>query len=298
VLSQAAIEEVMQRVRRLEIRAKRLVNESFAGEYHSSFKGQGLDFDEFREYQHGDEIRLIDWNVTARMGTPFIRKFREERELSVILAVDVSRSTVYGSQHRSKLELAAEIAAVLAFSARDNGDKVGLLLFAAEPILFLPPAKGSKQILRSVREILTAVPEKPGTDIASACDFLLTTLRRKALVFLLSDFLDTEIRKPLGTLSRKHETIALRLFDPAEERIPDVGKVVLRDNEHGYERVVNTSNSNVRMAYQKLTRRHRQGVRATFKRYGIDHASISTSSDYLPALHQLLKRHALRKNHH
>jgi len=288
----------MQRVRRLEIRAKRLVNESFAGEYHSSFKGQGLDFDEFREYQHGDEIRLIDWNVTARMGTPFIRKFREERELSVILAVDVSRSTVYGSQHRSKLELAAEIAAVLAFSARDNGDKVGLLLFAAEPILFLPPAKGSKQILRSVREILTAVPEKPGTDIASACDFLLTTLRRKALVFLLSDFLDTEIRKPLGTLSRKHETIALRLFDPAEERIPDVGKVVLRDNEHGYERVVNTSNSNVRMAYQKLTRRHRQGVRATFKRYGIDHASISTSSDYLPALHQLLKRHALRKNHH
>ncbi|MDA0766426.1 MAG: DUF58 domain-containing protein [Verrucomicrobia bacterium] len=297
MLSQQAIEEVMQRVRRLEIRAKRLVNESFAGEYHSSFKGQGLDFDEFREYQHGDEIRLIDWNVTARMGTPFIRKFREERELSVILAVDVSRSTVYGSQHRSKRELAAEIAAVLAFSARDNGDKVGLLLFAAEPILFLPPAKGSKQILRSVREILTAVPEKPGTDIASACDFLLTTLRRKALVFLLSDFLDTEIRKPLGTLSRKHETIALRLFDPAEEQIPDVGKVVLRDNEHGYERVVNTSNSNVRMAYQKLTRRHRQGVRAIFKRYGIDHASISTSSDYLPALHQLLKRHALRKNH-
>ena len=297
MLSQQAIEEVMQRVRRLEIRAKRLVNESFAGEYHSSFKGQGLDFDEFREYQHGDEIRLIDWNVTARMGTPFIRKFREERELSVILAVDVSRSTVYGSQHRSKRELAAEIAAVLAFSARDNGDKVGLLLFAAEPILFLPPAKGSKQILRSVREILTAVPEKPGTDIASACDFLLTTLRRKALVFLLSDFLDTEIRKPLGTLSRKHETIALRLFDPAEEQIPDVGKVVLRDNEHGYERVVNTSNSNVRMAYQKLPRRHRQGVRAIFKRYGIDHASISTSSDYLPALHQLLKRHALRKNH-
>ena len=297
MLSQAAIEEVMQRVRRLEIRAKRLVNESFAGEYHSSFKGQGLDFDEFREYQHGDEIRLIDWNVTARMGTPFIRKFREERELSVILAVDVSRSSVYGSQHRSKRELAAEIAAVLAFSARDNGDKVGLLLFAAEPILFLPPAKGSKQILRSVREILTAIPEKPGTDIASACDFLLTTLRRKAIVFLLSDFLDTEIRKPLGTLSRKHETIALRLFDPAEERIPDVGKVVLRDNEHGYERVVNTSNSNVRMAYQKLTRRHRQGVRAIFKRYGIDHASISTSSDYLPALHQLLKRHALRKNH-
>ena len=297
MLSESAIEEIMQRVRRLEIRAKRLVNESFAGEYHSSFKGQGLDFDEFREYQHGDEVRLIDWNVTARMGTPFIRKFREERELSVIIAVDISGSSLYGSHYRSKRELAAEIAAVLAFSARDNGDKVGLLLFGAEPILFLPPSKGSKQILRSVREILTAIPEKPGTNIPAACDFLMRTMRRRALVFLLSDFLDTEIRKPLGTLSRKHETIALRLFDPVEERLPDVGQVVLRDNEHGYERVVNTSNSNVRMAYQKLTRRHRQGVRAIFKKYGIDHASVSTCSDYLPALHQLLKRHALRKSH-
>jgi uncharacterized protein (DUF58 family) len=297
MLSESAIEEIMQRVRRLEVRAKRLVTESFAGEYHSSFKGQGLDFDEFREYQHGDEIRQIDWNVTARMGTPFIRKFREERELSVILAVDVSGSSVYGSQHRSKRELAAEVAAVLAFSARDNGDKVGLLLFAAEPILFLPPSKGSKQILRSVREILTAAPEKPGTDLPAACDFLLHTVRRRALVFLLSDFLDTDLRKPLGTLSRKHETIALRIFDPAEEKMPDVGKVILRDNEHGYERVVNTSNSNVRMAYHKLTRRHRQGVRSIFKHYGIDHASLSTASDYLPALHRLLKRHALRKNH-
>jgi uncharacterized protein (DUF58 family) len=297
MLSEAAIEEVMKRVRRLEVRAKRLVNESFAGEYHSSFKGQGLDFDEFREYQHGDEIRQIDWNVTARMGTPFIRKFREERELSVILAVDVSASTLYGSGQRSKRELAAEIAAVLAFSARDNGDKVGLFLFASEPLLFLPPAKGSKQILRSVREILTATPETPGTDLPAACDFLLHTVRRKALVFLLSDFLDTELRKPLGTLSRKHETIALRLFDPHEERLPDVGKVILRDAEHGHQRIVNTSNSNVRMGFQKLSRRHRQGVRGIFKRYGIDHASLSTGSDYLPALHRLLKRHALRKNH-
>lgn len=297
MLSEAAIEELMQRVRRLEIRAKRLVNESFGGEYHSSFKGQGLDFDEFREYQHGDEIRQIDWNVTARMGTPFIRKFREERELSVILAVDVSASTIYGSQVRSKRELAAEIAAVLAFSARDNGDKVGLLLFADEPLLYLPPAKGTKQILRSVREILTARPGKPGTDLPAACDFLLHTVRRRALVFLLSDFLDTDLRKPLGTLSRKHETIALRLFDPAEERLPDVGRVILRDNEHGYERIVNTSNSNVRMAHRKLSRRHREGVRAIFKRYGIDHAEVSTSRDYLPSLHRLLKRHALRKNH-
>jgi uncharacterized protein (DUF58 family) len=295
MLDQDHIEEVMKRVRRLEIRAKQLVRESFAGEYHSSFKGQGLDFDEFREYQHGDEIRMIDWNVTARMGTPFIRKFREERELSVILAVDVSGSTVFGSQHRSKRELAAEVAAVLGFSARDNGDKVGLLLFAHEPLLFLPPSKGSKQILRSVREILAADPDHPQTNLPAACNFLVHSLRRKALVFLLSDFLDTEIKRPLGTLSRKHETIALRLFDPVEQRLPDVGRVTFRDNETGHERIVNTHNSNVRMAYQKLSRRHRQGIRGIFKRYGIDHASLSTASDYLPALHKLLKRHAVRK---
>ena len=296
MLDQATIEEVMKRVRRLEIRAKRLVRESFSGEYHSSFKGQGLDFDEFREYQHGDEIRFIDWNVTARMGTPFIRKFREERELSVILAVDVSASTVYGSHYRSKRELAAEVAAVLGFSARENGDKVGLLLFANEPLLFLPPGKGSKQVLRSVREIITAAPDHPQTNLPAACDFLVHTLKRKALVFLISDFIDTEIQKPLGTLSRKHETIALRVFDPAERKLPDVGLVTLRDIETGHERIVNTHNSNVRMAYQKLSRRHREGVRRIFKKYGIDHASLSTASDYLPALHKLLKRHAMRKN--
>ena len=295
MLDQDTIEEVMKRVRRLEILAKRLVRESFSGEYHSSFKGQGLDFDEFREYQHGDEIRFIDWNVTARMGTPFIRKFREERELSVILAVDVSASTIYGSHHRSKREIAAEVAAVLGFSARENGDKVGLLLFAGEPLLFLPPGKGSKQILRSVREIITASPEDARTNLPAACDFLVHSLKRKALVFLISDFMDTEIQKPLGTLSKKHETIALRIFDPAERKLPDVGLVTLRDNETGHERIINTHNSNVRMAYQKLSRRHREGIRRTFKKYGIDHASISTASDYLPALHKLLKRHARRK---
>lgn len=289
------IEEIMARVRRLELRARRLVKDSFSGEYHSSFKGQGLDFDDFREYQHGDEVRFIDWNVTARMGTPFIRKFHEERELTVILAVDVSGSEGYGSQHLSKRELAAELAAVVAFSAQQNGDKVGLLLFAGEPFLYVPPGKGTRHVLRLVREILMASPADPRTSIPAACQFLIRTLRRKALVFLISDFIDQNLDKPLGTLARKHETIALHLVDPVEKNLPDVGRVALIDPETGWQTVVNTSNSNVRMAYAKLTRRQREGLRATFKRHGIDAAELLTDGDCLPALHQLFKRRARRR---
>ena len=166
----------MKKVRHLEIRAKRLVSETFGGEYHSSFKGQGLDFNEFREYQHGDDVRFLDWNVTARMGSPYIRTFREERELSMVIAVDVSGSSHFGSRILSKIELAAELAAILGFSAQKNGDKTGLLLFASEPVLFLPPAKGTKQILRSIREILTAQPENPGTNLPAACNFLVRSV--------------------------------------------------------------------------------------------------------------------------
>lgn len=296
MLDPTIIEETMKRVRRLEIRARRLVQETFTGQYQSSFKGQGLDFDEFREYQHGDEIRFIDWNVTARMDTPYIRTFREERELAIILAVDVSGSTLFGSHHLSKREIAAELTAILGFSARDSGDKMGLLLFAAEPLLFLPPAKGSKQVLRSVREILVANPEDARTDLSSACQFLTNTLRRRALVFLISDFLDTDIGKPLATLGRKHETIALQLTDPVERDLPNVGKIILRDRESGHRSLVNTSNDNARMAYRKLSKRYREGLHRQFKRFGIDHATLSTTQDYLPALHKLLRRHTLRKN--
>ncbi len=296
MLDESALEEMMQRVRRLEIRARRLVTESFAGEYHSSFRGQGLDFDEFREYQHGDETRFIDWNVTARMGVPFIRTFREERELTVILAVDVSGSTLYGSRHASKRELAAELAAVLGFSARYNGDKVGLLLFAEEPLLFLPPAKGSKRVLRSVREILAAAPGRARTSLPSACDFLVHSIRRKALVFLISDFLDTELGKPFGILARKHETIALHLLDPLEKSLPEAGRVILRDQETGRRSIINTRNADLRMAYRKLTRRHREGLARQFKKHGVDHAALSTTGDFLPALRRLLKDHALRKS--
>ncbi len=284
----------MARVRQLELRAKKLVQESFAGEYHSSFKGQGLDFDEFREYQHGDEIRFIDWKVTARLGSPYIRKFREERELSAILAVDLSASMNYGSVHFSKREIAAEVAALIAFAARDNGDKVGLLLFAGEPLLYLPPKKGTKHILRSVREIL-ATPSPPGNvNFPQASKLLMKTLPQKALVFLISDFIGVDPGKSFATLSQKHDLIALSILDPAEEKLPHAGRVTLMDPESGHLRVVNTSNSNVRMGFSKLARRQREAMQKTFRRYKIDSATLHTNEDTLPALHRLFQQRAHR----
>ena len=290
------IEEMMARVRKLELKARRLVRESFSGEYQSSFKGQGLDFDDFREYQHGDEIRFIDWNVTARMGTPFIRKFREERELNVILAVDVSGSADYGSVHFSKREIAAETAAILGFSALQNGDKCGLLLFAEESILFIPPAKGTKHLLRLVREILVARPMRAGTSIAAAATTLLQALPRKSLVFLLSDFLADPIDKPLGKLAAKHDTIAIRITDPLEQKLPKAGRVTLEDPETGWQTSVNTSNPNLRMAYAKLMSRQQEGTVSIFKKHGIDYAELTTSEDPIPALHSLLKRRIRKRS--
>lgn len=289
-------EEIMRRVHLLEIKARRLARETFSGEYQSSFKGGGLDFEDYREYQHGDETRFIDWNVTARKDHPYIRTFREERELSLILAIDVSGSSLYGSRHLSKRELAAELAAVLAFSANINGDKTGLLLFANEPLLYLPPAKGSKHILRIIREILAADPEDPRTSIPAACHFLLHTVKRKALVFLISDFFAHDLKRPLGALASKHDTIALRVTDPMEEHLPRVGNVTLTDPETGWQTTVNTNNSNLRMGFDKLTRRHNEGITRLFQQHGIDHLKLTTTTDYLPHLHRLFKARTRRRN--
>lgn len=295
MLTDAQIEEMMARVRKLELKARRLVRESFSGEYLSSFRGQGLDFDDFREYQHGDEVRFIDWNVTARMNQPFVRKFHEERELSVILAVDVSGSSDYGSVELSKREVAAETAAVLGFSALQNGDKVGLLVFAHEPILFVPPEKGSRHLLRMIREILVAKPNQGGTSVAAACDFLVRTLRRKSLVFMISDFFSDPLERPIGKLARKHEMVALRVMDPLETHLPRGGRVVMIDPETGFETLVNTNNPNLRMAYQKLMTRQQEGVASVFKKHGIDFADLATQSDTMAALHRLLKRRGRRR---
>lgn len=296
MLTDEQIEEMMARVRKLELKARRLVRESFSGEYLSSFRGQGLDFDDFREYQHGDEVRFIDWNVTARMNAPFVRKFREERELSVVIAVDVSGSADYGSVALSKREVAAETAAVLGFSALHNGDKVGLLVFAHEPILFIPPEKGSRHLLRMIREILVAKPEHPGTSVAGACDFLVRTLRRKSVVFLISDFFSDPLDKPVGKLAKKHETIALRVLDPLEAKLPKGGRVVMVDPETGFETLVNTSNPNLRMGYAKLMKRQQEGVAAVFKKHGVDAADLLTNGDTLAALHKLLKKRSRRRS--
>jgi uncharacterized protein (DUF58 family) len=295
MINESQIEEIMARVRRLEIKARRLVRESFSGEYLSSFRGQGLDFDDYREYQHGDEVRFIDWNVTARMNQPYVRKFREEREANIILAVDISGSVDYGSIEYSKREVAAEAAAVLGFSALQNGDKVGLLLFAAEPVLFVPPEKGTRHLLRMIREILAAMPDNPATSIRNACDFLIRTLRRKSVVFMISDFQSDPLDKPLGKIAHKHDTIALRVADPLERELPKVGRVTMIDPETGFETRVNTRNSNLRMAYGKMAARHREGVERLFRKHGIDHCRIRTNGDILASLHRLLKRRARRR---
>jgi len=287
---------MMGRVRKLEIKARRLVRESFSGEYLSSFRGQGLDFDDFREYQHGDEVRFIDWNVTARMNQPYVRKFHEERELAVVLAVDVSGSADYGSVALSKREIAAEIAAVLGFSALHNGDKVGLVIFAEETLLFIPPEKGSRHLLRMIREILIAKPAHPTTSVAGVCDFLVRTLHRKSLVFLISDFAADPLDRPLGKLARKHETVALRVLDPLERLLPKAGQVVLIDPETGIHTQVNTANPNLRMGYAKLMRRQQEGVSALFKKHGIDSADLTTDGDTLAELHRLLRRRSRQRS--
>lgn len=295
MLTDAQIEEMMSRVRKLELKARRLVRESFSGEYHSSFKGQGLDFDDFREYQHGDEVRFIDWNVTARMNQPFIRKFREERELALVLAVDVSGSADYGSESLSKREVMAEAAAILGFSALQNGDKVGLLVFADEPILFVPPGKGTRHLLRLVREILVARPKHPGTSVAEACDFLVRTLRRKSLVFMISDFQSDPIEKPLAKLARKHETLALRVSDPLEAELPRAGRVVMIDPETGLGIQLNTNSARIREEYARRTREQHEYVAAVLKKNGIDTAELNTRQDSLPALHKLLKKRSRKR---
>lgn len=289
MLNEQQIDEMMSRVRKLEIKAQRLVRESFSGEYRSSFRGHGIDFDEFREYQHGDEVRFIDWNVTARMNQPFVRKFHEERELSVVIAVDISGSSDFGSVEFSKREVAAEAAAILGFSAIQNGDKIGLLIFAGEPILYIPPEKGKRHLLRIIREILITRPENPGTSIAAACDFLVRMLHRKSLVFLISDFQADPIDRPIGKLARKHETIAIRITDRLETKLPKVGHVVLMDAESGRETLVNTNNSNLRMAYTKLMRRQREGVAGILSKHGIHGTDLRTDGDTLAELHKLFK---------
>ena len=287
--------EVLRKVRHIEIRTRRLVTDMFGGEYHSVFKGLGMEFAEVREYAAGDDIRSIDWNVTARMGHPFVKLYREERELTVVLLVDQSASEFFGTHERLKSELAAEVAALLALSAVENNDRVGLVLFTDRVELTVPPAKGRRHVLRVVREILAHQPSGRGTDLAGALDHLCRLQKRRAVVFLISDFLAQGYEQSLSIASKRHDLVALRLRDRREEILPSVGVVALRDLETGRDFMVDTSNRNVRARFGKgVVERERAFVRAVRKAQ-VDSVDLWTNEDVVAPLAGFFRRRMRRR---
>ena len=285
-------QEIMQQVRRIEMQARKIATATFAGQYRSSFRGQGLDFDDFREYLPGDEPRFIDWKVTARTGTPYVRKFHEEREQVLLLAVDASASMRYagGASADSKLEYAARMAAVLAYSAVQNGDKIGLLLFGYHPHFYLPPAKGMKQCLRIVREILSA-PASGGDDsMEEVAAEILRTQRKSAMCFLMSDFLTKADKKAIGKLNFRHELIPVRINDPYELELPAAGRFYAEDPETGIQYEVNSFDTALRAAHSKAMMAHMVEWDRTFTQLGIDALSLRTNQDFVTDLRKLFNR--------
>jgi uncharacterized protein (DUF58 family) len=278
--------EVFRKVRRLEIRTRRLVQESLAGSYHSVFKGRGMEFSEVREYIPGDDVRSIDWNVSARMGHPFVKKFTEERELTVVLVIDVSGSEFFGTESSTKMQMSAEISALLAFSAIRNNDRVGLLLFTDRVELFLPPRKGREHALRVLREILTIKPEGSGTRIAQALEYMQRVVPKRAVVFLVSDFQDEGYERTLRVVSRKHDVVAISVRDPRESSLPDVGLISLQDPESGERGVIDAGSARVRQAYADAARRRQERFKENVRKTGVDLLELSTGDSYeMPLVH-------------
>jgi uncharacterized protein (DUF58 family) len=291
--------ELMNKVRRIEIRTRRLVNDSFAGEYHSVFKGQGMEFDEVRPYLPGDEVRTIDWNVTARMGQPYVKKYIEERELTVMLVVDASGSGDFASEGRFKRELAAELASILSFSATNNKDKVGLLIFTDKVELYIPPRKGRRHVLRLIRELLAFEPEGNGTDIKLALDTVNQLLKRRSIVFLVSDFMDdaNEYKKPLFMTNRKHDVIAIDLHDPLEAEIADVGMLALEDAETGELVWIDTSDPAWRERFALQASSFELTKAKTLASAGVDRVQIRTDKDYAKAMTIFFQKRNKRIRH-
>lgn len=289
---------ILKKIRKLELRTRRLVSETFAGQYHSVFKGRGMNFEDVRPYSDNDEVRFIDRNVTARTGDLYIKRFTEERELTVVLMVDVSASGAIGSVEQSKREIAAEVASLLAFSAIRNQDKVGLILFSDEVELFLPPRKGRAHVLRAIREILFYQPRKRGTDIAAALDYLNKVIARRAVVFLVSDFQSGDFSRPLAVTARRHDLVAASVIDPLEQALPNVGRVSLEDAETGALYEVNTSDRHTRAAFTRAVEARTAQRVALLRRHRVDNIDLRTDTDYLPALraffHQRERRIARR----
>ena len=286
--------EILKQVRRVEIATRGLVNEVFSGEYHSVFKGRGMNFAEVRAYQYGDDIRSIDWNVTARTGTPFVKVFDEERELTVMLVVDVSASGDFGSRSRMKGEVAVEICAVLAFSAITNNDKVGLIIFSDRIEKFVPPRKGRRHGLRVLRELLYFQPEGRRTDVAGALGYLARVVRRRAVVFVVSDFFDTGYQKALAVAGRRHDTIVIRMGDPRERELPAVGYIELEDAETGEQLTVNVSDPAFREAFDHDVTETRTTLEREFRKTGIDVIELSTDRPYADRLMRFFRQRAKR----
>ena len=291
------VTELLESVRRVEVRTNRLVNDTMVGAYLSRFKGRGMDFEELREYIPGDDVRDIDWNVTHRLGRPFVKRFREERELTAVLAVDVSASSLFGSANRTKREFAAEIAATLAFSAAKNGDKVALLLFTDAVELFVPPRKGRRHILRIVRELLMHQPKKSGTDIAGALGFLNHVLHRRAQVFLLTDFLHADagaanrrdVIAELGLTNTRHDVVCLHLHDPRESELPDAGLVTVEDAETGELLEIDSARGRVRERFAAANTQRLAELDRALIRTGVDTLRLKTTEPFAPVLQRFFE---------
>jgi uncharacterized protein (DUF58 family) len=276
--------ELLKQIRRIQIRTSHLVNDVLAGQYESVFKGQGMEFKEVREYQPGDDIRSIDWNVTARTGQPFVKLFTEERELTVMLVVDVSGSGIFGSQEKLKNEMAAELCALLAFSAIKNNDKVGLIMFTGDVEKYVPPKKGRPHVLRVIREVLYYEPVNRGTDLVAALEFLNRVTTRRCVVFLVSDFIAEGYEKVLRVVSKRHDVIAVTITDPREEALPGVGLIELMDAETGELKLVDASDRRARAEFARLAGEAVQGRQAVFRSTGIDSINVRTDKPYIEEL--------------
>ena len=272
--------EMIRKIRRIEIRTRRLVNHSLAGGYHSVFRGRGMEFSEVREYQMGDDIRTIDWNVTSRMGHPYVKKYVEERELTVALVVDASGSREFGSGGRMKGDITAEVSALLAFSAIQNNDRVGLLQFTDQIEKYVPPKKGRTHVLRVIRELVYGTPGSRGTDIGTALDYAMHVFRKRSVMFLISDFMADDYERPLRRAAKRHDLIAIAITDPREETLPEVGLIELEDAETGVRRVIDTLDPALRTAYRARALERRERRNKLFRSLGIDSVDLSTDRPY------------------
>ena len=280
---------LLKKVRKIEIKTRRLSDHVFGGEYHSTFKGRGMTFSEVRQYQFGDDVRAIDWNVTARYNEPYVKVFEEERELTLMLVVDVSGSEAFGTRSQFKREILTEITATLAFSALQNNDKVGLVLFSDQIELFIPPKKGRSHILRIIRELLEFKPLSLKTDISSVLEFLSSVLKKKAIVFLMSDFMNEGYEKTLRIAAKKHDLTGIRVFDPMEESLPNLGMVPMIDAETGKMKWINTFSKNIRRMYTMRYAKHVNNFEELFKKNGAGHLSCSVEESYVKKLLKYFK---------